>query len=136
MESVVEQQIKRLEADVDQLLDEALQAHIMDGVASLKSHDNYTFEHSVDVAFYGVMLGRKLALGNEYLKDLALGCLLHDIGKMYVDERVLNKPGKLTASEFKQVMRHTVLGFQLVRQMPISSPRPAHVALQHHEQQS
>src|ERR1700704_5473076 len=135
MESVVEQQIKRLEADVEQLLDEALEAHILDGVASLKSHDNYTFEHSVDVAFYGVMLGRRLALDNSYLKDLALGCLLHDIGKMYVDERVLNKPGKLSSVEFKQVMRHTVLGFQLMRQMPISSPRPAHVALSHHERQ-
>jgi putative nucleotidyltransferase with HDIG domain len=134
--SAVERQIARLEADVEHLLDEVFDAQIFEGVAALKSHDNYTFEHSVDVAFYGVMLGRKLALGNEYLKDLALGCLLHDIGKMYVDERVLNKPGKLSASEFKQVMRHTVLGFQLVRQMPISSPRPAHVALQHHEHQS
>ena len=43
-------------------LDEAVEAHILEGVASLKSHDNYTFEHSVDVAFYGVMLGRRLNL--------------------------------------------------------------------------
>lgn len=132
----VERQIKRLESDVEHLLDEVFDSQIFEGVAALKSHDNYTFEHSVDVAFYGVMLGRKLALDNEYLKDLALGCLLHDIGKMYVDERVLSKPGKLNAREFKQVMRHSVLGFELVRQMPISSPRPAHIALQHHEQQS
>jgi putative nucleotidyltransferase with HDIG domain len=131
----VERQVKRLEADVEQLLAEVFDAQIFEGVAALKSHDNYTFEHSVDVAFYGVMLGRKLALDYEYLKDLALGSLLHDIGKMYVDDRVLEKPGKLSSTEFKQVMRHTVLGFQLVRQMPISSPRPAHVALQHHERQ-
>jgi putative nucleotidyltransferase with HDIG domain len=116
-------------------LDEAVEAEVLEGVASLKSHDNYTFEHSVDVAFYGVMLARRLALSNEYLKDLALGCLLHDMGKMYIDDAILNKPGKLSPSEFKQVMRHTVLGFQLVRQMPIGSPRPAHIALQHHEHQ-
>jgi HD-GYP domain-containing protein (c-di-GMP phosphodiesterase class II) len=134
--SVVERHIKRLEADVEQLLDEALEAQILEGVASLKSHDNYTFEHSVDVALYGVMLGRRLALDIEYLRDLALGCLLHDIGKIYVDERILNKPGRLDPVEFKQVMRHTVLGFQLMRQMPIGSPRPAHIALQHHERQS
>jgi putative nucleotidyltransferase with HDIG domain len=133
--SALERQIGRLESDVEHLIDEALEAHILEGVASLKSHDNYTFEHSVDVAFYGVMLGRRLLLDNEYLKDLALGCLLHDIGKMYVDERILGKPGRLNPSEFKQVMRHTVLGFQLVRQMPIGSPRPAHIALQHHEHQ-
>src|SRR5579864_340174 len=136
LSNAVERQVKRLEDQVEQLLGEALEAHILQGVASLKSHDNYTFEHSVDVAVYGVMLGRKLALDHEYLRDLALGCLLHDIGKMYVDERVLNKPGKLSSTEFKQVMRHTVLGFQLMRQMPIGSPRPAHVALQHHEHQS
>ena len=136
MTGAVERQIRRLEADSEHLLAEVFDAQIFEGVAALKSHDNYTFEHSVDVAFYGVMLGRKLALSSEYLKDLALGCLVHDIGKMYVDDQVLTKPGKLTPAEFKQVMRHTMLGFQLVRQMPIGSPRPAHVALQHHEHQS
>lgn len=136
LSGAIERQIRALEADVEQLLAEIFDAQIFEGVAALKSHDNYTFEHSVDVAFYGVMLGRKLALSYEYLKDLALGCLLHDIGKIYIDERLLTKPGKLTPPELKQVMRHTVLGFQLIRQMPIGSPRPAHVALQHHEHQS
>lgn len=133
--TAVERQIARLESDVEHLLDEAFEAQILQGVASLKSHDNYTFEHSVDVAFYGVMLGRRLALDHEYLKDLALGCLLHDIGKMYVDELILNKPGRLSESEFRHVKRHTVLGFQLIRQMPLDTPRPAHIALQHHEHQ-
>ena len=133
--SAIERQIVRLESDVEHLLGEVLDAQIFEGVAALKSHDNYAFEHSVDVAFYGVMLGRKLALDYEYLRDLALGCLLHDIGKMYVDDVLLTKPGTLTPVEFKQVMRHTVLGYQLMRQMPINSPRPAHVALQHHEHQ-
>jgi putative nucleotidyltransferase with HDIG domain len=132
----VARQLRQLEGDVEALLDEAFESSILDGMASLKSYDNYTFEHSVDVAFYGVMLGRRLALDHSYLKDLALGCLLHDIGKMGVDERVLNKPGKLNPIEFKQVMRHTTLGFQLMRQMPIDSPRPAHIALQHHEHQN
>jgi HD-GYP domain-containing protein (c-di-GMP phosphodiesterase class II) len=58
-------------------------------LASLKSHDNYTFEHSVDVTFYGRCLAAAWALDRAYLKDLALGCLLHDIGKMYIDERIL-----------------------------------------------
>jgi HD-GYP domain-containing protein (c-di-GMP phosphodiesterase class II) len=132
----VERQLARLQSDVEHLLDEAFDAHILDGVAALKSYDNYTFEHSVDVAFYGLMIGRRLALDTEYLRDLALGCLLHDIGKLYVDDRILNKPGRLTPAEFKQVMRHPVLGFQVVRQMPIASPRPAHIALQHHERQT
>jgi HD-GYP domain-containing protein (c-di-GMP phosphodiesterase class II) len=136
LQGTIERQIKALESDAEHLLAEVFDAQIFEGVAALKSHDNYTFEHSVDVAFYGVMLGRRLALDSEYLKDLALGCLVHDIGKMYVDDAVLSKPDRLTPLEFNQVMRHTVLGFQLIRQMPIASPRPAHIALQHHEHQS
>jgi len=136
LSTAVERQLARLESDVEHLLDEAFAAQILEGVAALKSHDNYAFEHSVDVAFYGVMLGRRLALDAQDLRDLALGCLLHDIGKLYVDERILHKPGKLTPDEFRQITRHTVLGFHLVRQLPIGSPRPAHIALQHHERQS
>jgi putative nucleotidyltransferase with HDIG domain len=135
LSGAVERQIARLQSDVEHLIDEIWEAQILEGVAALKSHDNYTFEHSVDVAFYGVMLGRRLALDSQDLKDLALGCLLHDIGKMYIDERILTKPGKLSPSEFRQITRHTVLGFQIIRQMPIATPRPAHIALQHHEHQ-
>src|SRR5690349_5457943 len=65
--SVVERQIERLQSDVEHLIDESFEATILQGVAALKSHDNYTFEHSVDVAFYGVMLGRRLALGSQDL---------------------------------------------------------------------
>jgi putative nucleotidyltransferase with HDIG domain len=128
-------QVARLDRAAEALLDEALNTTVLAGITSLKSHDSYTFEHSVDVAFYGVVLGRKLALDRTYLKDLALGCLLHDIGKMYIDERILTKPGKLNDEEFTAIQQHTVLGYQMIRQMPIDSPRPAHIALQHHEHQ-
>jgi putative nucleotidyltransferase with HDIG domain len=131
----VGRRLERLDQDVEALLEETLETRTLGGIASLKSYDNYTFEHSVDVAFYGVALGRRLSLDRTYLRDLALGCLLHDIGKMYVDERILNKPGKLDPDEFEQIKQHTVLGFHMLRQTPISSAYPAHVALQHHERQ-
>jgi putative nucleotidyltransferase with HDIG domain len=131
----VEQHLVQLDRDVESLLDEAIETKTLASLASLKSHDNYTFEHSVDVAFYGVVLGKRLALDRPLLKELALGCLLHDIGKMYVDERILRKPGKLDTQEFEQIQQHTVLGFQMLRQLPLESSRPAHIALQHHEHQ-
>jgi putative nucleotidyltransferase with HDIG domain len=132
---VVHHHLQLLDHDIEALLDEAIETKTLASLASLKSHDNYTFEHSVDVAFYGVVLGKKLAFDRPYLKDLALGCLLHDIGKMYVDERILRKPGRLTSKEFEQIKQHTVLGFQMLRQLPFGNTRPAHVALQHHERQ-
>jgi putative nucleotidyltransferase with HDIG domain len=105
------------------------------GLSSLKAHDSYTFDHSVDVAVYGSVLGHRLGLDRAELCDLALGCLLHDIGKMYIDERILTKPGKLDKAEFAAITQHTVLGFAMLRQLPLPNGRPAHVALQHHEKQ-
>lgn len=131
----VEAGVRAVERTVEGLLDEVLGKELLDGLTSLKAHDNYTFEHSVDVAVYAVILGHRLHLSRDDLRDLALGSLLHDIGKMYIDERILTKPGKLDNSEFAAITQHTVLGFQILRQLPLPNSRPAHVALQHHEKQ-
>ena len=135
MGSAIERELHGMVTLAEAILDEVMDQDTLAGMASLKAHDNYTFEHSVEVAVYGVMLGKRIGLQRSLLKDVALGCLLHDIGKQYVDQRILNKPGNLDPAEFKQIMEHPVLGFQLVRQMPIDSPRPAAIVLQHHERQ-
>ncbi|HEV7665046.1 MAG TPA: HD-GYP domain-containing protein [Chloroflexota bacterium] len=131
----VERELNGMVSLAEAILDEVLDQDSIAGMASLKAHDTYTFEHSVEVAVYGVMLGKRIGLARALLKDVALGCLLHDIGKQYVDQRILNKPGKLDPDEFEQIMQHPLLGYQLVRQMPIESPRPAHIVFQHHERQ-
>jgi HD-GYP domain-containing protein (c-di-GMP phosphodiesterase class II) len=127
--------IGRLIASVEQLLDEIMDSSAVDGLDALKTHNNYTFEHSVDVAVIGALLGTRLGMPRPRLRELALGCLLHDIGKMYIDTAILDKPGKLTAEEFGAVQEHPRMGFELIRRMPVASLLPAHVAYQHHEQQ-
>jgi putative nucleotidyltransferase with HDIG domain len=133
--ALVERELSHMVSLAEAILDEVMDQDALSGMASLKAHDNYTFEHSVEVAVYGVMLGKRVGLTRALLRDVALGCLLHDIGKQYVDTRILNKPGKLDEAEFEAIMQHPVLGFQLVRQMPMPNPRPAHIVLQHHERQ-
>lgn len=133
--SAVERELAGMVSLAENILDEVMDQDALAGMASLKEHDNYTFEHSVEVAVYGVMLGRRAGLSRKLLRDIALGCLLHDIGKQYVDPRILNKPGRLDEAEFAAIMEHPLLGYQLVRQMPIESPSPAHIVLQHHERQ-
>lgn len=127
--------VEAVERIVESLLDEVLGKETLEGLTALKAHDNYTFEHSVDVAVYAAMLGQRLQFSRDDLRDLALGALLHDIGKTYIDERILRKPGKLNDAEFAAITQHTVLGFQMLRQLPLPNARPAHVALQHHEKQ-
>jgi putative nucleotidyltransferase with HDIG domain len=105
------------------------------GLESLKTHNEYTFQHSVDVAITGVLLGHRLGLSGEEMEHLALGCLVHDIGKTFLDTAILDKPGKLTDEERAEIERHPEMGFEIVRRLPLTSILPAHVAFQHHERQ-
>jgi HD-GYP domain-containing protein (c-di-GMP phosphodiesterase class II) len=131
-----ERSISDLYADVEHLIAEILEHDTIAGLESLKTHNEYTFQHSVDVAVVGVLLGKRVGLPVGRLRELALGCLLHDIGKTYIDVAILDKPGALTPEEFAAVKEHPRMGFELVRRMPVHSILPAHVAYQHHEQQA
>ncbi|HZO24437.1 MAG TPA: HD domain-containing phosphohydrolase, partial [Chloroflexota bacterium] len=99
------------------------------------THNDYMFQHSVDVAVLGILLGRRAGLPREQLHELALGCLLHDLAKMYIDQAILDKPDKLTPEEFDEIKKYPQMGFELIRRMPVFSILPAHVAYQHHERQ-
>lgn len=77
-------------------------------VSALRDKDAYLLEHSVNVAFLLVTFGKYLKLDREMLKQMAIGGILHDIGKIKVDSKVLHKPGKLTPEEFEHMKLHQV----------------------------
>lgn len=102
-------------------------------MADLKSHDTYTFSHSVNVCVIGTILGVQLGLDERKLKDLALGLMLHDIGKMQVPESILRKPGRLTEEEYITMQDHARSGFDMLRSIQTLSAHAKIVVLQHHE---
>jgi HD-GYP domain-containing protein (c-di-GMP phosphodiesterase class II) len=122
-------------AVVESIIDDVLDAPTLSGMTALKTHDNYTFCHSVDVTVTAIMLGKKLYFDRPALRQLALGCMLHDTGKIFIDARVLNKPGKLTPVEFDLIKKHPTLGYQLLRSIQKDEFLANHVAYQHHEKQ-
>lgn len=127
--------LQALYQDIESLMNEILESNTIASLESLKTHNDYTFQHSVDVSVLGILLGRTAGLPRDQLRELALGCLLHDLGKMYIDEAILDKPGRLTPEEFDEIKKHPQMGFELIRRMPVFSILPAHVAFQHHERQ-
>ena len=132
------QGISTLEAlyrDVERIMNEILETNTVASLESLRTHSDYTFEHSVEVAIIAILLGRHLGLPVPQIRELAIGALLHDIGKISIDQAILNKPGKLTVQELTLIREHPNVGFELVRRLPLSSILPAHVAYQHHERQ-
>jgi putative nucleotidyltransferase with HDIG domain len=83
--------------------------------AAIDEKDPYTRGHSGRVAKYSMIIGEYLQLTSEDLDRLRISALLHDVGKIGVDDRVLKKPGKLTDEEFDLMKQHTVKGANIMR---------------------
>jgi putative nucleotidyltransferase with HDIG domain len=83
--------------------------------AAIDEKDPYTRGHSDRVAKYSVHIGRQLGLSAEDLDRLRIAALLHDVGKIGVDDRVLKKPGALTPEEFEIMRQHPSKGANIMR---------------------
>ena len=101
-------------------------------VVRLKTHDDYTYLHSVAVCALMVSLARQLNLDDAQTRLAGTAGLLHDVGKAGVSLEILNKPGKLTSEEFEIMKQHPVLGEALLRKSG-GSDAVLDVALHHHE---
>ncbi len=102
-------------------------------LARLKDHDNYTFQHSVSVSALLVSFARGLKLERPIIKEIAIGGLLHDVGKAKVPDDILNKPAKLTDAEFAKMKSHVVQSILILQNTPGISQIALDVAGQHHE---
>ena len=86
-------------------------------VSTLDAKDPYTRGHSERVALLARRLGQQIGLETTDLEDIYLSGLLHDIGKVGVDDRILAKPGQLTEEEFRQIQQHPMIGYQILCQL-------------------
>jgi putative nucleotidyltransferase with HDIG domain len=101
-------------------------------LARLAEKDAYTAEHTRQVALRSVAVGEKLGLAPARLRDLAIGALLHDIGKLSVPDAILQKPAALTAAEYDVIRLHPEHGHDLVLQLGF--PRQvSRLVRDHHE---
>ena len=98
----------------------------------LAHKDDYTAEHTRGVALRAVQVGEELGLPPARLRELAIGGLVHDVGKLAVPNEILQKPGALTDEEYDVIKRHPELGSDLVRQLGFSA-QVARLVLDHHE---
>ncbi|HUK53475.1 MAG TPA: HD domain-containing phosphohydrolase [Candidatus Binatia bacterium] len=86
--------------------------------AAIDEKDPYTRGHSGRVAKYSVIIGEQMGLDAEALDKLRISALLHDVGKIGIDDRVLKKPGALTDEEFHIMKQHPVKGANIMRPVP------------------
>lgn len=101
--------------------------------SAIDAKDPYTCGHSDRVARVAVRIARELGLDQETLDTLYLSGLLHDIGKIGIDDQVLRKPDRLTAEEYEHIKTHTIIGHRILRDLKqLDQVLP--VVLHHHEQ--
>ncbi len=100
--------------------------------STIEKRDPYTSGHQVDVATLAVAIGRKLGWDRFKLEGLKLGATIHDIGKISVPAEILNRPGRLTESEFGVIKAHPQTGFEILEKTDFPWPIKEMV-VQHHE---
>ncbi|MBU8905339.1 HD-GYP domain-containing protein [Desertibacillus haloalkaliphilus] len=102
-------------------------------LATTKIHENYVYNHSLNVSIYACQLALENGLPLRNIEEIGLGAMLHDFGKVFVPREILNKPEKLTKEEYEQVKLHCEKGFETLRKVHEIPLPVAHCALQHHE---
>lgn len=106
--------------------------NILASVSKLKSYDEYTFEHSMNISVFSSSLAQHMNLPAEEIEMLTIGGLLHDTGKMLVPQDILNKPGKLTGNEFSIMKKHVEYGYDYLKKQGFNESQ-LRIVVEHHE---
>lgn len=105
---------------------------VLASVTKLRKHDDYTFHHSMNVSIYAASLASHLGMSDQEVERIANAGLLHDVGKMLVPAKVLNKPGKLSDEEFIIMKNHVQFGYDYLKKQNIPADM-LRLAYEHHE---
>jgi putative nucleotidyltransferase with HDIG domain len=99
----------------------------------VSSYDYYTYTHCVNVAVYSVGLAKEAGLSGKEQEQLGMGGILHDLGKAQVDLKIVNKAGALTEIEFKEMKRHPVYGYNILKEQRETDEVILTAVRHHHE---
>lgn len=88
-------------------------------ITALKTSDEYTFKHSVDVATMSMIVAKKMKMKQQDVYNIGIAGLLHDMGKSKIPLEILNKPARLTDEEFEVMKQHSVYGYRILKEKMI-----------------
>lgn len=110
-----------------------LRSDVLVSLSDIRTFDDYTYGHSVNVCILALLTGNALNLSRSSLIQLGTGAMLHDLGKILTPKEILNKPGELSEEEFKTIKRHSEDGYMLLREKGKIGSLAASVVREHHE---
>ncbi|MBM7609244.1 putative nucleotidyltransferase with HDIG domain [Lysinibacillus composti] len=131
---VLDKQSKVIGVIVDDLLDSILNSEeILTVLTDAFLYDEYLYQHSFQVTLYSLAIAKELGYSSNDLRNIGIGAMLHDVGKLMVPTSILLKPGRLSDEEYETMKHHTTYGFEILRNLHTISLLVAHCAFQHHE---
>jgi putative nucleotidyltransferase with HDIG domain len=120
---------------IDDMIDSVFRnRNALTALLKLKTYDEYTFTHSLNVAVVAISIGRHMDFSREQLLNLGIGAIFHDLGKTAIPDQILNKPGRLTDEEFEIMKTHPQHGEQILRRYGRDIPSPAFRIVRHHHE--
>ncbi|HWT75834.1 MAG TPA: HD-GYP domain-containing protein [Mobilitalea sp.] len=126
--------LTEMSTTINSIIDEILaNPDIQISLNDISSADEYTFAHSVSTTVYSLLMANQLGYSRAMMEKLAAGTMLHDMGKILLDKKILNKEGQLTSEEFDHVKLHTTLGYEALKKCVNLTELSRIIALQHHE---
>ncbi|WP_097027880.1 HD-GYP domain-containing protein [Clostridium peptidivorans] len=132
--SVNKKQVKECLSVVENLIEYIIDlGDVNKSLNDIKTFDNYTYVHSLDTCIMTSFLGLSSGFNEASLKDLGIGGILHDIGKTKIPNKILNKEGKLTDEEFKEIKKHPVYGAEILKKNISIGDSIVNMVEQHHE---
>jgi HD-GYP domain-containing protein (c-di-GMP phosphodiesterase class II) len=128
--------IEKVERDlVPRITELANSPRLFSLLMKLQELDDYTYRHNVAVGIISTLIGKWLGYDEKTLYLLSLSATLHDIGKVKIPTHILKKPGKLSFDEYSLMKKHTIYGYEMIRNSYKATGCIAYVALQHHERE-
>ena len=107
--------------------------NIIENMYHIKKYNKYTYEHSVNVTVIGIMIAKEIGLSKYAIYEVAMGCILHDLGKIQVPEKIINKPATLTDEEFNEIKKHPIDGYNIIKDSKRLTNNIKEIILTHHE---
>lgn len=126
--------LSEMSESIHNIIDEILaNPDIQVSLNDISAADEYTFTHSVSTTVYALLIAAQLGYNRPMLERLAAGSLLHDMGKIILDKKILNKNGELSPEEFEHIKLHTTQGYEMLQKCMKLTELSRIIALQHHE---
>lgn len=143
IKSIMHELIKGEKVDYDiiaQITDSIISAwerpvYIIKYMKQIRNKDDYTYFHCINVSFYASLIAKHLNLTRSDTKIVIYASLLHDLGKIKIPNEILNKKGKLTDREYEEIKRHTIYGYNIIKDNPYILDEVKSVILMHHERE-